>query len=92
MDFKNVHVKDRAIIGSTVEIETADGKTEVYYLLGARDGNPEKNWLSYKTRMGEALLGKSAGESAVLPDGTPCKLKKVSPLPLEIIKVLNGEA
>lgn len=91
MDFKTIHVKNRAIIGSTVEIETAAGKSEVYYLLGARDGSPEKNWLSYKTRMGEALLGKSAGDTAVLPDGSQCKLKKVSPLPLEIIKVLNGE-
>jgi transcription elongation GreA/GreB family factor len=92
MDFKTVHVKDRAIIGSTVAITTAAGKDEVYYLLGARDGHPEKNWLSYKTRMGEALLGKSAGDSAVLPDGSQCKLKKISPLPMEIVKELNGDA
>ncbi len=92
MDFRNVHVKDRAIIGSTVEIKTANGGTQTYYLLGARDGNPDKNWISYKTRMGEALLGKSVGESTVLPDGTSCRLQSVSPLPLEIIRVLNGEA
>ncbi len=91
MDFKNVHVKDRAIIGSTVELKNAAGKTEVYYLLGARDGNPEKNWLSYKTRMGEALLGKTIGETAVLPDGSQSVLTKVSALPLEIVKTLNGE-
>lgn len=91
MDFKTVAVRGRAIIGSCVEIEHDGGKKETYYLLGARDGKPEKNWISYKTRMGEAILGKSAGERATLPDGTKCTVKKVTALPLTIISEINGE-
>lgn len=91
MDFKNVMVRDRVIIGSCVEVENENGDRETYYMLGARDGVPEKNWISYKTRMGEAILGKTSGQRTTLPDGTKCTIIKVSPLPLEIINILNGE-
>ncbi len=91
MDFKPITVRDRAIIGSIAELKLDNGDKVIYYLLGARDGNPEKHWLSYKTKMGEAILGKTIGERASLPDGSKATLMKVSALPLDVIKALNGE-
>ena len=67
------------------------GKDEVYYVVGAWDGNPEKNWLSYKTRLGEQFLGKKINDRIALPDGTEGKITKLEPLPESIVKILADE-
>ncbi len=53
---------DQVGIGSIVTVTTKDGKT-TYTILGAWDGNPDKNILSYKTPLAQALLGKKVGDS-----------------------------
>ena len=56
-------------IGTTVTLkDEADGKRENYAILGAWDGNPEKQILSYLTAIGQALLGHRVGETINLPD------------------------
>ena len=40
------------------------GKDEVFILLGAWDGDPEKFILSYLTPLGQAFLGKKPGEES----------------------------
>jgi transcription elongation GreA/GreB family factor len=56
--------------------------------VGAWDGNPEKNWISYKTRLGEALLGRTPEEKILLPNGSSCVIKEISALPEDIVKYL----
>ena len=56
-------------IGTTVTLkDEGDGKREDYAILGAWDGNPEKQSLSYLTAIGQALLGHRVGETVSLPD------------------------
>ncbi len=51
-------------VGSVVELANrGSGQTHRYALLGAWDSNPEKNILSYKTPLGQNLLGKKVGDT-----------------------------
>ena len=79
-----VEVSDTAVIGSMVEVDMA-GKKETYYLLGAWDGDPDRRFLSYRTRLGKALLNCKVGDKFSGPDGKECKLLAVAALPAELI-------
>ena len=57
-------------IGTVVRVKDAGGAEENYTILGAWDGNPERNILSYLTAIGQALLGHRPGETINLPDET----------------------
>jgi transcription elongation factor GreA len=66
-NFENVDTH-QVSIGTVVTVR--DLKTEsslTYSILGAWDSEPEKGILSYQTALGQALLGKHAGEVAELP-------------------------
>lgn len=68
-DFKEATV-DQVSVGSIVEVKSAaNGKTTRYTLLGAWDGDPDKNILSYKTPFGTALLGKKSGDKITVKTG-----------------------
>ncbi len=55
-------------IGATVTlVDPATGATEFYHILGAWDGSPEKQIVSYQAGIGQALLGKAAGETVQVP-------------------------
>jgi len=92
IDFKEIDLKDRLIIGTTAEVSYNDGKKDTFYIVGAWDGVPDKGWLSYKTRLGELLLGKKVGEEVAMPDGRTGKVLSIKPLPADIVKFLAGEA
>jgi transcription elongation GreA/GreB family factor len=87
-DFKSVKPEDVAVVGSSVELKMADGGSEVYYLVGAWDGDPDKACISYKTRFGEALYGMKIGSDLELPDGRKCVISKVFALPEKILNLL----
>ena len=87
-DFTEFTVKDRAIIGSVVELDVA-GKSETYTILGMWDSDPEQNFISYETPLGELLLGHKPGDELVLPDGKDAKIKSVSALPQSLISKLS---
>lgn len=54
-------------IGSVVDLEQASNQQVASYsILGAWDGNPDKNVLSYQTPLARALLGKSKGDAVVV--------------------------
>jgi transcription elongation GreA/GreB family factor len=58
-------------IGTTVVLaDVATGATETYHILGAWDGSPDKNIVSYQAGIGQALQGKAAGETVDLPTET----------------------
>jgi len=56
-------------IGAIVAV-TVGGKPATYTILGAWDGDADKNIISYKTALGAALLGKKAGEVVKVKTGT----------------------
>ncbi len=56
-------------IGTVVTLkDEGTGKPETYTILGAWDGDPEKNILSYLTTIGQAILGHKVGEVVELPE------------------------
>lgn len=58
----------KVAIGSTVVLsDPATGEVEEYHILGAWDGAPEKNIVSYQAGIGTALIGKAAGEFVQVP-------------------------
>lgn len=87
-----VQVTDTAVIGSAVEIASPDGKTEKYFLLGAWDGDPERRFLSYRTRLGKAIRNCRVGETFTGADGKPWKLLSVAKLPDDLIAELDNGA
>ena len=89
-DFKNVSVSETVVLGSMVTLTDKSGKDSVYYILGAWDGDPEKNRISYRTVMGKALMEKKVGATVKLPDGE-FTVKAVAPLPAELLKELADE-
>lgn len=85
---KNVTVKDTAVVGSAIELKYADGKSESYMLLGSWDGDPDRKFLSFRTRLGSAVLNRKVGETFDAPGGK-CTLVAVSALPAELIAELD---
>jgi transcription elongation GreA/GreB family factor len=54
----------RVSIGTVVRLrDAASGKEEAYTILGAWDGDPERNIISYQAAIGQALLGHKVGET-----------------------------
>jgi transcription elongation factor GreA len=68
-DFKDATV-DQVGVGSVVEVKIPTGEATKYTILGAWDGDPEKQVISYKTPLGSALLGKRAGDTVKVKTGT----------------------
>lgn len=75
-DFSNVAV-DKVGVGTIVDFQDAEGTTETYTILGAWDGDIEKNIVSYLSEIAKALITKAVGEETELPseDGEPRKVK-----------------
>jgi transcription elongation factor GreA len=65
-DFSDART-DVVSVGSVVTLTQAStGSTAKYSILGAWDGNPDENILSYQTPLAKALLGKAAGEQVAI--------------------------
>ena len=67
-DFKEASA-DQVGAGTIVQVK-ASGKTTVYTILGAWDGDADKNIISYKTALGSALVGKKAGDTVKVKTGS----------------------
>jgi transcription elongation factor GreA len=69
-DFKEASTA-QVSAGTIVTVKSgAGGKTTTYTILGAWDGDPDNNVISYKTALGAALLGKKQGEVVKVKTGT----------------------
>lgn len=54
---------EKAIFGSTVEVEDSDtGEAREFTILGPDEADPTKGSISYLSPVGQALLGKEAGD------------------------------
>ncbi|MCQ2377625.1 MAG: GreA/GreB family elongation factor [Victivallaceae bacterium] len=83
-----ITVGDQAVIGSEIDLVYSDGEKENCYLLGAWDGDPERRMLSYRTRLGGALLNRRVGETVDLGN-RKCTLAAVRALPKELAAELD---
>jgi transcription elongation GreA/GreB family factor len=73
----------RVSIGTIVTVrEKASKKQETYAILGAWDGDPDRNIISYQTAIGQALLGHKAGETVTLPNGE-FEIVSIEPAPVD---------
>lgn len=90
VNMRSVRVEDTAVIGSEVELKYDDGEVEVYQLLGAWDGDPERKFLAYRTRLGQAVLNSKVGDAIEVPGGRKCVLAAVRPLSEAIIAELDA--
>ena len=89
-DFSGVEISDVVVLGSMVTLTDKSGKDSVYYILGAWDGDPDRNRISYRTVMGEALMEKKIGSAVKLPNGE-FTVKSIAALPEELRKELADD-
>ncbi len=69
-DFANVST-DTVNAGTSVSFtDLGTNQSETLHILGAWDGNDERNVISYLSPVGQALLGKSAGAEVSIGEGT----------------------
>lgn len=87
VDFNSIKPDESVIMGSSVTIETQDGE-QTLHIVGALDGNPEKNMIAYRAKLGEILLDHRIGDTVVLPDGKNAVVKAIKPLPKAVLAIL----
>jgi transcription elongation GreA/GreB family factor len=75
-------------IGTIVTLRDSDsGKEEIYTVLGAWDGDPERGIISYQTAIGQALLGHKVGEVVTLAEDETSRqftILSVEPAPVDV--------
>jgi len=89
VNMRTVRVEDSAVIGSEIELKYEDGEVEIYQLLGAWDGDPDRKFLAYRTRLGLAVFNRRVGEPIEVPDGRACVLAAVRRLSEAVIAELD---
>src|SRR5438309_149012 len=73
----------RVSIGTIVAVrDKASKKQETYTVLGAWAGDPDRNIISYQTAIGQALLGRKAGETVAVPNGD-FEVISIEPAPVD---------
>lgn len=75
-------------IGTIVTLRDSDsGKEEVYTVLGAWDGDPDRGIISYQTAIGQALLSHKVGEIVTLTDDAETRrfaILSIEPAPVDV--------
>ena len=75
-------------IGTVVGLRDSDtGKEETYTVLGAWDGDPDRNIISYQTAIGQAMLGHKIGEVVTLTDEDETRrfvILSIDPAPVDV--------
>ncbi len=75
-------------IGTIVTLRASDsGKEEVYTVLGAWDGDPDRGIISYQTAIGQAMLGHKIGEVVTLADQEETRqfaIISIEPAPVDV--------
>lgn len=58
---------DQVGMGSTVVLYAADGTRRTFTIVGPAETNPVKGLLSFKSPLGARLMGRTVGETIILP-------------------------
>lgn len=68
--------RDKVAVGATVKITLA-GKRQTYSVVGPVEADPLNGKISDQSPIGQALMGKSAGDSFTLPNGNKGKIVEI---------------
>ncbi|MBA2744057.1 MAG: GreA/GreB family elongation factor [Chthoniobacterales bacterium] len=94
-NFENPDVT-QVSIGTVVTLrEATSGKEETYTVLGAWDSDPDQGIISYQTAIGQALLGRQAGETVTLSidQGTgEFTIVSITAAPVDVMRVESAVA
>ena len=72
-------------IGTMIKVTLEDGSERSMTMLGAWDGDPDKNIVSYLSEIGQVLLGKAVGDTVEIRDTDTEELIKVTITAIEAI-------
>ena len=85
-DFANVPT-DKVGIGTAVDVEDlATGNKETFTILGAWDGDLDKNIISYLSESAKALIGKAVGDELELSTDSAHVTRKIKVLAIRAYK------
>lgn len=96
-NFENVDTSSVAIGCTVTMVDTTSGQRDKYSILGAWDSAPEQGIVSYKAAIGQALLGRKAGEEVDVGGGTTVRIESIEAfknldLLVQIHQVADSEA
>jgi transcription elongation factor GreB len=74
---------DKAFFGATVEVEDEEGARTVYQIVGEDESDGKTGRISWRSPVGRALLGKSAGDVIVVR-------RPAGEIELELISIRYG--
>ena len=60
--FKGSSGKNTIEVGSSVTVESKDGATHVYAIVGAAESDPAKGFISNESPLGKSFLGRKKGD------------------------------
>ncbi len=86
--FENPDISQVSIGTVATLREAGSGKQEIYSVLGAWDSEPERGIISYKTAIGQALLGHKIGDTVQLntdQDSGEFTIEAIEPAPLDVV-------
>ena len=72
--------------GCAVTLKYNDNSTEVFYILGLLDSEPEKHIISYDAPLGKLLIGNGTGTRITMPNGAKASVAAIGKLPDELYK------
>lgn len=81
IDEDGAHHSDHAQLGSTVVVESADGKKSTFTIVGSAEAKPAEGRISNESPVGRALIGKRVGAKieVMVPAGVQrFKIKSIS--------------
>ncbi len=90
-DFADVQLDNAVVPGCAVTLKYNDESTEVFYILGLLDSDPEKHIISYDSPLGKLLVGKGKGEKLTMPNGAKASIASIDKLPKEMYVFLAGK-
>ncbi len=68
IDVTKLPVTDRVVFGTTVVLENVDsGEARTWRIVGEGEADVASGTISWKSPLAKALIGRSAGEEAVVP-------------------------
>ncbi len=91
-DFENPDTS-QVSIGTIVKLrDSSSGQEEVYTLLGAWDGDPDRQIISYQTAIGQTLLGHKVGEKVSLQTDQGSGSFEITAIEAAPVDVMPAEA
>lgn len=76
IDYQKVET-DRVAIGTVVTLDIGKGRQRRLAILGAWDGDPQRNIIAYQTPLGQALLNRQPGDTVQLSGQPEMRVEKI---------------